>query len=540
MKRITFFRVFIGAIILFAVTVLISMIAEFNLFSSDGFIPLALSGEWTNGLIALHNFSDFLIWASFLAIPIILISFADKRKHELPFPHLFWLFGLFIIACGTTHMIDIIVFYEPVYRISGVVKLFTAAASVGTAVALIKVIPVALELRSPDALNKEISERMKVEEQLRQREKQLSDAQKIANIGSWEWDMDNNVVNWSDELYRIFGLQPEGTTLTYESYLERVAPEDRGRAKEVIETLIKTKKPFDHFENIKRADGTIRVLHSRGELISGYEGKAVRMIGTCQDVTKAKEQEDELKKTKEELELRVVERTKELLKINKALQDEIIERKKAIEKMKSALREKDILLKEVHHRVKNNLQVISSLINLQSFQVEDEKVLRLYNQTKNRIKSMALVHEKLYRSDDLSNINFEDYLKDLVNNIYDTFKDENSDVIVKIEIEKIFVSVDIAISLALIINELASNSFKYAFPDNRQGELYISLKQNEDGNFILLLRDDGIGLPQEIDFTNTTTLGLQLVDILVAQLEGTISVDNSNGTEYTIIFPNLV
>jgi hypothetical protein len=397
-----------------------------------------------------------------------------------------------------------------------------------------KVIPAALEMRSPEALHKEINERMKVEDQLRQSEKQLSDAQKIANIGSWEWDMENNIVHWSDELYRIFGMEPQAVAVTYESYMERVTPEDRERTKEVIETLIKTNKPFDHYERVNRADGTIRILHSRGELITGCKGKAVRMIGTCQDVTKAKEQEKELKKTRDELEMRVVERTKELLKINKALQEEVIERKRANDKLKTALREKDVLLKEVHHRVKNNLQVISSLINLQSYLVKDESVLNFYNQTRNRIKSMALVHEKLYMSDDLSSINFEEYLKDLVKNIYETFKTETRDFNIKIDVEKIYMPIDIAISLALIINELASNSFKYAFPDNRKGDIYISLKKQSEGKFILIAKDNGVGFTKKIDFTNTETLGLRLVDILVSQLDGTISINNSNGAEFTI------
>ena len=149
---------------------------------------------------------------------------------------------------------------------------------------------------------------------------------------------------------------------------------------------------------------------------------------------------------------------------------------------------------------------------------------------------MALVHEKLYMSDDLSSINFEEYLKDLVKNIYETFKTENNDIRIKINVEKVFMSVDIAISLALIINELASNSFKYAFPDNRKGEIYIILRKQEDGKFILILGDNGVGFSEEIDFENTKTLGLQLVDILVTQLDGTITINRSHGAEFVITF----
>jgi hypothetical protein len=163
MNRITFSKVFGAAIALFVGIIFFSLLTDFRIFSSEGFIPRALCGEWTSGLIALHNFSDFFIWASYLAIPVILVKFANKRAHELPFPHLFWLFGLFIIACGTTHLIDVILFYEPVYRLSGIVKFFTAAASVGTAFALVKVIPSALQLKSPETMLAEINERKRVE-----------------------------------------------------------------------------------------------------------------------------------------------------------------------------------------------------------------------------------------------------------------------------------------------------------------------------------------------------------------------------------------
>jgi two-component sensor histidine kinase len=227
------------------------------------------------------------------------------------------------------------------------------------------------------------------------------------------------------------------------------------------------------------------------------------------------------------------------MKINEELQKEIIERKKAIENTEAALREKEILLKEVHHRVKNNLQIILSLINLQSNQTKDKEMVQFFEQTKNRIKSIALVHEKLYKSRDLSSINFEEYLNELIPNIYESFKAENSNVFLKIEIEKIFMSIDIAISLALIINELVANSLKYAFPNNRKGQLYISLKQESDTIFILVLKDDGVGYSKEVN-NNSGTLGLRLVNVLVEQLDGTISVNNSKGTEYIITLSNLM
>ncbi|HSP86846.1 MAG TPA: histidine kinase dimerization/phosphoacceptor domain -containing protein [Ignavibacteriaceae bacterium] len=476
MNKISFAQVFSGAIVGLVLVILISLLTDFRLFSGEGFIPRALCGEWTTGLITLHNFSDFFIWASYLAIPIVLIKFANKRVHELPFPHLFWLFGLFIVACGTTHLIEIILFYNPVYRLSGVVKLFTAAASIGTVFALVKVIPQALAMKSPESMQAEINERKKVELQLRERERQLSEAQKIAKIGSWGWDIEKDMVTWSDELYRIFGKNQD-QPISFESYLQSIHPDYREQTKEIILGAVQIKKPFEFYEKIIRPDGLERILHCQGEVLINTEGKATGLIGTSQDVTTSKLQEEELRRTKDELEIRVIERTRELLKVNEELQKEILERKKAIEITESALREKEILLKEVHHRVKNNLQIISILISLQSNQTNDKKMIDFFGQTKNRIKSIALVHEKLYKSKDISRINFEEYLNELIPNIYESFKTESSNVSLRLEIDKIFISTDVAISLALMINELATNSLKYAFPNDRKGELFISLKQ---------------------------------------------------------------
>lgn len=138
-----------------------------KLFDSTDFVPRAICGHWTTGLIRLHNASDFLIWTAYLAIPVVLVHFAYRRRHELPFAQLFWLFGIFIIACGTTHLMDIVMFYKPVYRFAGLVKLVTAAASWGTVLALIPIVPRALAMRSPQALEREIMERERVEEALR-------------------------------------------------------------------------------------------------------------------------------------------------------------------------------------------------------------------------------------------------------------------------------------------------------------------------------------------------------------------------------------
>jgi signal transduction histidine kinase len=138
-----------------------------RLFDPAGFVPRAQCGNWTPALIRLHNVSDFLIWAAYLAIPVVLVRFAYQRRHELPFRQVFWLFGLFIVACGTTHLMDVILFYNPLYRLAGAVKLVTAAASWGTVIALIPIVPQALAMRSPAALQREVDERKRAEEEVR-------------------------------------------------------------------------------------------------------------------------------------------------------------------------------------------------------------------------------------------------------------------------------------------------------------------------------------------------------------------------------------
>ncbi|MBV9868246.1 MAG: PAS domain-containing protein [Abitibacteriaceae bacterium] len=144
-----------------------------KLFDGSDFVPRAICGHWTRGLIMLHNISDFFIWTAYLAIPVVLVRFAYRRRHELPFAQLFWLFGIFIVACGTTHLMDIVMFYNPIYRFAGMVKLVTAAASWGTVVALVPIVPRALAMRSPQVLEREIEERKRAEAALRESEERF-------------------------------------------------------------------------------------------------------------------------------------------------------------------------------------------------------------------------------------------------------------------------------------------------------------------------------------------------------------------------------
>lgn len=214
---------------------------------------------------------------------------------------------------------------------------------------------------------------------------------------------------------------------------------------------------------------------------------------------------------------------------------DITDRKKAEELIKASLREKDVLLQEVHHRVKNNLQIISSLLSLQSRHIRDEKDLEMLRESQSRLRTMALIHERLYQSENLANINFEEYISALVHGLVQSYGVTGT-VTPIIEIHSLSLEVSTAIPCGLIINELVSNSLKHAFPGKRKGEIKIKI-HSLDGTIELIVRDNGVGIPEDIDFRTTDTLGLHLVTMLAEdQLNGKINLTRDGGTTFTITF----
>ncbi len=214
---------------------------------------------------------------------------------------------------------------------------------------------------------------------------------------------------------------------------------------------------------------------------------------------------------------------------------DITERKQAEKQINISLKEKEVLLKEIHHRVKNNMQIISSLLNLQSFYIDDKESFEVFKESQNRIKSMALIHEKLYQSKDLTEIDFAEYISNLVFNLFKSYSVNSKIIKRSINVEDALFDIDTSIPCGLIINELVSNSLKYAFPDGQRGEIKIDLRL-DNGKSILTVSDNGIGLPEDVDFQNTGSLGLRLVKILVNQINGELHINKSEGTSFTIEF----
>ncbi|MEA2005497.1 MAG: histidine kinase dimerization/phosphoacceptor domain -containing protein [Acidobacteriota bacterium] len=224
--------------------------------------------------------------------------------------------------------------------------------------------------------------------------------------------------------------------------------------------------------------------------------------------------------------------------------NDISDRKKAELKIKASLKEKEVLLQEIHHRVKNNMQIISSLLRLQSNYTKDKKILDMYKISQNRIRSMVLIHEKLYKSKDLAQINFAKYIQDLAFHLSHSYSVNQDIVNIKTELEDIFLNINMAIPCGLIINELVSNSLKHAFPNGKtwgngkgsKPEIFISLRSNKNEYITLIIHDNGVGLPKNLDLQKIESLGLGLVSDLVKQIDGSIELYRKEGTKFKITF----
>jgi PAS domain S-box-containing protein len=215
---------------------------------------------------------------------------------------------------------------------------------------------------------------------------------------------------------------------------------------------------------------------------------------------------------------------------------DITERKRAEAKIRASLKEKEVLLKEIHHRVKNNLQIISSLLFLQTSRTEDPGVVSALSESRNRIKSMALIHERLYQSPNLATVDMGKYTRNLVSDLQHSYGIEHGSVRLTLNVESISLGITEAIPCGLIINELVSNALKHAFPKGKEGEITIEVQRGNTNQITLTVSDNGIGFPEHVDFRKSPSLGMTLVTSLVEQLGGAIELDTRGGTAFTITF----
>lgn len=355
-------------------------------------------------------------------------------------------------------------------------------------------------------------------------------------------------------------------------YLYLKAQEEISLRKEISKSLKDSELAYRTiFENTGTAtaiideDNIISLANTEFENLSGYKKDELEGIKSWTDFVVQKDLErmiehNQLRITETELdpknyEFRLVDRkgniknifivaviipgTKNILV---SLLD-VTQRIKAEAEIKKSLKEKETLLKEIHHRVKNNLTVISSLLNLQSRYIKDKDDLMMFKESQSRAKSMALIHQRLYDSSDLKRIDFGDYIKTLANEMFHTYITDSNRIKLNLNVEDMMLDINTAIPLGLILNELLTNSMKYAFPQSeisklegtKMGNIDIGLYKTKNG-YVLSVVDDGIGFPENINLENTDSLGLQLINSLTNQINGKIQLKRDNGTSFKIEF----
>lgn len=482
---------------------------------------------------------------------------------------------------------------------------------------------------------------------LKESEKSLAEAQKMAHVGNWEWNIRIEKSYWSDELYRIFGRDLQDPYPTYQEFLDYIHPDDKEYVNNAAERAM-SGKPYSIDYRIVLDNGEERTLHMQSEIIFDENKIPIQIKGIVQDITERKLAQEKLQESEEryrsfienfkgiafeadeqfipvflhgtveeitgyseeefmsrqpwkeiihpddlshiyeeekrvrnslykaygEIDFRIIRRDGKIKWLHEIYQKvpgkdgtpdkyqgaiyDITERKQAEENLEKI---EKIRIKEIHHRIKNNLQVISSLLDLQAeafsnFEVcKTPEVVEAFMESQSRVISMALIHEELYKGDKIDTLDFAAYLKKLTGNLFDSYNPGNMDVSFKLNLEKVNLNMDTAIPLGIIVNELISNSFKHAFPVERKGEIQINLSKSEISTssnhifyqdkkcmekkyftYILEVSDNGIGIPEEIDFENSDSLGLQLVKILVEQIDGCIELKREPKTNFTIWF----
>ena len=607
-------------------------------FSTGSFIPHGHCYLWQPELVGLHILADALIAIAYYSIPITLLYFVRQRQ-DLPFNWIFLLFGTFIVACGTTHLLEILTLWYPVYWLSGTVKAATAAISLITALELMPLIPKALALPSPvplemanRELESEIVERKEIEAALR-----VSEARYRAIVEDQtelivRFQPDGTLTFVNDAYCRYFEVSRE--SLIGSPYKPLVFEEDREETDRLVRSMSRD-NPFVVIENRVLINNEIRWTQWNNRMLFDGQGNFVEFQSVGHDITKFKEAKAALRESQrfaqkiadtspaiinvfdlqeqrniyvnQQLAQQLGYAADEIDPLKPSFAQEVVhpddwlpmperlqrwqdvqdgeilqaerrarhrdgewryfqcqetlfarnpdgtpkqtlgvavditpvkrfeELRQTQEQLQASLHEKSVLLKEIHHRVKNNLQIVYSLLRLQYRRITDPLAANILLESQNRIKSIAMVHEKLYSSEDLASINLGQYLPKLAASLFSSYNINANAITLQTKVDDVSFDIDTAIPCGLIINELVSNALKYAFPQ-QAGEIAIELHWVGEETIVLTVSDNGIGLPANFEQTQTNSLGLKLVSDLVNQLKGTIELKREQGTAFKITF----
>jgi PAS domain S-box-containing protein len=390
--------------------------------------------------------------------------------------------------------------------------------------------------------NTDIHDWKQAEEALRESEERLRLAWKATRDVIWDWDIMHDLQRWSEASVDVFGWRDAvDAPQTARWGLERVHPDDQQRVAASVRAVLDN-LAFDHWEDeyrFLRSDGSYASVLDRGFVLRDNRGKPCRMIGAMQDITERKRAEEKMQELNQMLEQQVKLRTKELETINARIKNELSERQLAESRAVASLREKEVLLKEIHHRVKNNLQVIASLLRLQADSLTDPAARSAFLDSQQRVHSMALAHEHLYQSRSLARIKMAEYITSLVNSLRRSYVQAASSIQLKIQIADVELDVEQTVPIGLIISELVSNSFKYAFtpPATSSWELWIKLANDKPDRLMLEVGDNGRGIPDDVEIAKPLSMGLHLVQSFVLQLNGQLTVRRRPETVFFISIP---
>jgi PAS domain S-box-containing protein len=333
----------------------------------------------------------------------------------------------------------------------------------------------------------------------------LEAALAASEIGTFRWDPAEDRLDWDATLKALYGLAPDAEVRRVDDFLSHVHPDDRealiGEVRRCIDERVPLVKEF----RILLPDGSVRWISDKARAVYDGQGRLVCITGACRDVTDRKVVEERLAA--------------------------------ALAEKESLLSQKEFLLKEVNHRVKNSLQLVSSLLTIQGGFLAEEDARRAFQEARSRLKAVAHIHERLYRTDDARTIEFGCYLDELCRDLAAALGAEAPGRL-EVAAERATVSVESAIALALIANELVTNAVKYAYPEGTPGSVRVSFSAPPGGSGRLVVEDDGVGLPKGFPDKGTVGLGMTLVTMLIRQLHGRLSIEpKERGARFVVTLP---
>ena len=347
----------------------------------------------------------------------------------------------------------------------------------------------------------EITDKKEAELELEKTLQHLKVSIETGKMGIWELDFEEKDLEWNDQMFDIFGVEKSTFDHDVETFRKRIHPEDADYMDGVLSKLRTSDVLEDTQFRIVKPDGQIRHILVSGNALSYNEaGQIKKYIGVNIDVTHIAEYQEQLKAT---------------------------------------VAEKDALFKELHHRIKNNLQMVSSLLFIKSTMTEDMPLKRFIDETSTKIHSISSIHEQLLQMQGVDQLDVKDYLNSLCQNLLSTYSYGSSRFDLILELQSATMEIDRVLNIGLIVNEIISNTMKYAYPDTDSGKIHVAL-QHKNNSSLLKVSDDGIGIPADKISTMGSSYGMQLITIFTQQIKGTLDIDNSRGTTFTIKFPTNV